>query len=74
MRLFRNLFYISNSLITQLPKIWYSQKPNHQRVDLRDTYLDTLEEASVRHNITPFAKLFGGLVSQGTQKTSGLYL
>ncbi len=37
-------------------------------VDVRDTYLDTLEEASVRHDITPFAKLIGGLVSQGKKK------
>ena len=39
-------------------------------VDVRDVYLDSLEEASVRHNIAPFAKLIGRLVNQSMRKSS----
>ena len=41
-------------------------------VDVRDEYLDSLEEASVRHNIAPFAKLIGRLVNQSMRKSSKL--
>jgi fido (protein-threonine AMPylation protein) len=34
-------------------------------VTMRDSYLDTLEEASVRENIVPFAQFLAGLVRKG---------
>ena len=37
-------------------------------VDQRDDYMSALEEASVRHNITPFAEFLGRMVNRKVPK------